>query len=256
VIAVARARYIVERNALAYRRMWPLFLAGFFEPILYLLSIGLGVGHLVGKLPAPDGGLVTYQAFVAPGMMAVAAMNAAVLDTTMSFFVKYKYLGTYDTILATPMTIAELSVGEVAWGLMRAALYAAAFQATMHAMGLVHSGWAVLAIPASLLIGFTFGGVGLASTTWMRSFIDFDYVNLVIVPMFLFSGTFFPLSRYPHALQLVVKATPLYQGVAIERALILGGVDAATLGHALYLLALGAAGIAVASRRLRPLLQP
>lgn len=256
MITVSRARYIVERNALAYRRMWPLFLSGFFEPLLYLLSIGLGVGHLVGKLPGPDGRLVSYQAFVAPGMLAASAMNGAVLDTTMSFFVKYKYLGTYDTVLATPMTIAELSVGEVTWGLMRAALYAGVFQITMQALGLVHSRWAVLAVPASLLIGFTFGGVGLASTTWMRSFIDFDYVNLAIVPMFLFSATFFPLTRYPHVLQWIVRATPLYQGVAIERALVLGGVDLATLGHVLYLVALGAAGIAVASRRLRPLLQP
>lgn len=256
MITLSRVGNIVERNALAYRRMWAIFLAGFFEPVLFLLSIGVGVGALVGKVPGPGGHLVTYREFVAPGMLAAAAMNAAVLDSTFNFFVKYKYLGTYDTMLSTPLSIAELSVGEVAWGQLRGAVYGAAFLVTMLVMGLVSSAWAVLAVPAALLIGFAFAGVGLASTTWMRSFVDFDAVNLVLAPMFLLSATFFPLERYPHTLQWVVRATPLYQGVALERGLILGAVDWTLLGHALYLLAMGTAGLVVAVRRLGPLLQP
>jgi lipooligosaccharide transport system permease protein len=256
VISVVRARHIVERNALAYRRMWPLFVAGFFEPILLLLSIGIGVGELVGKVAGPGGHLVTYREFMAPGMLAVAAMNASVLDTTFSFFVKYKYLGTYDTMLATPLTVSELSLGEVLFGQLRAAIYSAAFIATMAALGLVPSAWGLAALPGTMLIGFAFAGVGLASTTFMRSFIDFDYVNLALAPMFLMSATFFPLDRYPDAVQTVVRLTPLYQGVALERALILGVVEWSLLWHVAYLFLMGAAGIWLAVRRLRPLLQP
>lgn len=256
MIANRRALHIVERNALAYRRMWYVFLAGFAEPILYLLSIGIGVGALVGELPGPGGRLISYQEFVAPGMMAAAAMSGSVLDTTFNFFVKFKYLGTYDTMLATPIGVIDLAYGEVAWGLVRGAVYATAFLVTMVVMGLVASWWALLAVPASLLIGFAFAGVGLASTTWMRSFIDFDYVNLALFPLFLFSATFFPLTRYPGWLQLVIRLTPLYQGVAIERSLLLGDVGWPVLAHGAYLGALGWVGIRVASRRLGHLLQP
>jgi lipooligosaccharide transport system permease protein len=256
VISVARATRVMERNGLAYRRMWALFLAGFFEPLLFLLSIGIGVGGLVGKVAGPHATLVTYQEFVAPGMLAAAAMNGAVLDTTFSFFVKFKYMGTFDTMLATPMTIAELTTGEVGWGLLRGGIYSAVFLLTMMAMGLVHSAWAVLAVPAAVLVSLAFGGLGVFATTFMRSFVDFDYVNLAVAPMFLLSATFFPLQRYPHALQTVVRLTPLYQGVALERGLILGAVDASLAFHALYLVALGAAGITVGVRRLGPLLQP
>lgn len=256
MITLSRIGNIVERNALAYRRMWFIFLAGFFEPILFLLSIGIGVGALVGMVPAPGGEMVSYKVFVAPGMLAAAAMNASTLDTTFNFFVKYKYLGTYDTMLATPLGIAELSLGEITWGLLRGAVYGAAFLITMVFMGLVPSAWALLAVPAALLIGFAFAGVGLAATTWMRSFLDFDLVNVAMAPMFLLSATFFPIERYPHALQTVVRVTPLYQGVAIERALVLGKVDWTLMVHAAYLAVMGVAGLAVAVRRLRPLLQP
>jgi lipooligosaccharide transport system permease protein len=256
VITLSRVANVVERNTLAYRRMWPVFLAGFLEPMLFLLSIGIGVGHLVGNVPGPGGHLVTYQQFVAPGMLAAAAMNGSILDTTFSFFVKFKYLGTYDTMLATPLGRSELAFGEVTWGLLRGAVYGGAFLVTMAAMGLAPSPWALLAIPAALIIGFGFAGVGLASTTWMRSFIDFDFVNLVLAPMFLLSATFFPLGRYPHAMQSIVRATPLYQGVALERGLILGAVDVSLVWHALYLVVMGALGISVAVRRLGPLLQP
>ena len=256
MIATRRAVRIVERNALAYRRMWYVFLAGFFEPILFLLSIGVGVGHLVGKLPGPHGKLFPYQEYVAPGMMAAAAMNGSVLDTTFNFFVKFKYLGTYDTMLATPLGILDLAYGEVLWGFLRGAIYAGAFLLTMVAMGLVPSGWAALAVPGSVLIGFAFGGIGLASTTWMRSFVDFDFVNLALVPLFLFSATFFPLSRYPGGLQAVVRVTPLYQGVALERSLVLGDITWSLIPHAFYLVVIGWIGIRVAARRLGGLLQP
>lgn len=251
-----RSLKLVERNALAYRRIWYVFAAGFLEPVLYLLSIGLGVGALVGEVPLGDGRTVPYETFVAPGMLAASAMNGAVFDVTFNFFVKYKYAKTYDAVLATPIGVRHIALGETVWALLRGATYATAFLLTMVALGLVESWWAVLGLPAAVLIGYAFAGAGLAATTWMRSFIDFDYVTLAIMPMFLFSGTFFPLERYPEALRWVVRITPLYQGVALERALVLGEVGWGALGHVAYLAALGTAGLVVATRRLGRLLQP
>ncbi|HEV2767357.1 MAG TPA: ABC transporter permease [Acidimicrobiales bacterium] len=254
-VAGWRPLRLVERNALVCRRTWYVLVAGLFEPILYLVSIGLGVGALVAPVAVGGGREVPYEVFVAPGMLAVSAMNGVVFDTTFNFFVKYKYSKTFDAVLATPLEVADVAVGESAWALLRSAVYAAGFLLTMVALGLVQSWWAVLAVPAAVLIGFAFAGTGIAATTWMRSFVDFDYVILVIVPLFLFSATFFPLDRYPRALASVVQVTPLYQGVALQRALVLGDVGWDLLLHAGYLVAMGAAGVWVATRRLTLLLR-
>ena len=254
--ATGRSLHVVERNALSYRRMWLVFLTGFAEPILYLLSIGVGVGKLVGRVPGPGGHLVAYRTFVAPGLLAVAAMNGAVLDTTFNFFVKFKYMKTYDAMLATPLAAHDVASGEVAWALLRGTIYAVAFLGTMAVLGLVSSAWAVLAVPVAVLIGYAFAGAGLAATTYMRSFIDFDFVNLALIPLFLFSATFFPLSRYPDALAWVVRLTPLYQGVVVERALVVGVVQWSLLVHVAYLALLGWGGVRLAGSRLGRLLQP
>jgi lipooligosaccharide transport system permease protein len=247
--------HVVERDLLAYRRQWVIFLTGFAEPLLYLLSIGVGVGHLVGTVDT-GGQTVDYEAFVAPGLLAAAAMNGAVFDTTFNFFFKFKYTRSFDAMLATPLRTTDVALGELSWALLRGSIYAAAFLATMAAFGLVESPWAVFGLPAAMLIGFGFAGLGMAATTWMRSYVDFDYVNAGIIVLFLFSATFFPLSRYPTALQWVVQATPLYQGVALERGLTLGQVDWTLLLHAAYLAAMGIAGVRIAGTRLRRLLQP
>ena len=246
---------LVERNVQAYRRGWILFATGFFEPILFLLSIGIGVGELVGRLPV-GGQLVSYKEFVAPGLLASAAMNGALLDTTFNFFVKYKYSHTYDAIVATPLTAVDIALGEIGWALIRGALYSGAFLVTMLLFGLVPSWWALLAVPAAVLIGFAFAAIGLACTTYMRSWVDFDYVNLAIVPLFLFSATFFPITEYAAGLQAVIRVTPLYQGVALVRGLVLGQVEWFMLVHVVYLVVVGLVGLRVASRRIVRLLQP
>jgi lipooligosaccharide transport system permease protein len=254
-LAHRRSVHVVERNVLAYRRMWIVFLTGFFEPILFLLSIGIGVGELVGDLSV-GGQVVPYKTFVAPGLLAASAMNGSVFDTTFNFFVKFKYMHTYDGMLATPLGVRDVARGEVTWALMRGTVYATAFLVTMAALDLVDSWWAVLCVPGAVLIGFAFAGAGLGATTFMRSFIDFDFVNLAIVPMFLFSATFFPLSRYPDGIEWLVRVTPLYQGVALERSLALGDIHLGLLVHVAYLAAMGGIGVRVAGTRLRRLLQP
>ena len=251
-----RVGSVVERNVLSYRRRWGVFLSAFVEPFLFLFSIGIGVGQLVGELPGPGGDLVPYDAFVAPGLMAVAAMNGAIFDTTFNFFFKFKYARTFDAMLATPLGVGDVAAGEAAWALLRGGLNATTFLLAMLALGLVESGWAVLAVPGAILIGFAFAGAGLGLTTYMRSFVDFDYVNLAIVPLFLFSATFYPLDRYPDGLAWLVRCTPLYQGVALERALVFGDLRWSLLVHVAYLLTMGAVGVKVAGLRLRRLLQP
>jgi len=148
---------LVERNVLAYRRTWIIFLSGFLEPVLFLLSIGIGVGKLVGKLPF-DGHAVDYKQFVAPGLLASAAMNGSLLDTTFNFFIKFKYSHTYDAILASPLGTGDVATGEVMWALMRGAIYSTAFLLTMVAFGLVPSWWSLLVVPVAVLIGFAFAG--------------------------------------------------------------------------------------------------
>jgi lipooligosaccharide transport system permease protein len=247
---------LVERNVMVYRRLWLLLVSGFFEPLFYLLSIGVGVGQLVGDITLPGGRTVDYTAFVAPALLASSAMNGAVYDSTFNVFDKLKWKKVYDAVLATPLGPGDVALGEITWALVRGLIYATAFLVVMLAMGLVLSPWAVLALPAAILIGFAFAATGMAVTTYMRTWLDFEWVQLAIVPMFLFSATFYPLSTYPEVLQWVVRATPLYQGVALVRGLTTGDVGPALLVHVAYLALMGLLGLTVASRRLERRLLP
>jgi lipooligosaccharide transport system permease protein len=247
---------LVERNVMVYRRLWLLLVSGFFEPLFYLLSIGVGVGQLVGDITLPGGRTVDYTAFVAPALLASSAMNGAVYDSTFNVFDKLKWKKVYDAVLATPLGPGDVALGEITWALVRGLIYATAFLVVMLAMGLVLSPWAVLALPAAILIGFAFAATGMAVTTYMRTWLDFEWVQLAIVPMFLFSATFYPLSTYPEVLQWVVRATPLYQGVALVRGLTTGDVGPGLLVHVAYLALMGLLGLTVASRRLERRLLP
>lgn len=251
-----RPARVVERNVVAYRRLWKVFMTGFAEPFLYLLAIGVGVGQLVGDVPGPGSRPIAYEDFVAPGLMAASAMNGSVFDATFQFFFKFKWAHTFEAMLATPLSVLDVAAGELAWCLLRGTTYSGAFLAIMWAFGMVASPWGVLALPVAMLIGFAFAGAGMAATTWMRSFVDFDKINVVLMPMFLFSATFFPLSRYPGPLQAVVQWTPLYQGVELVRSLTLGDVRWGLLLHVAYLVGMGAIGLRITSRRLTKLLQP
>jgi lipooligosaccharide transport system permease protein len=181
-------------------------------------------------------------------------MNGAVYDSTFNVFHKLKYAKVYDAALATPLGPGDIALGEITWALSRGLLYAVAFLVVLAAMGLVHSAWVLVAVPASVLIGFAFAGTGMAATTYMRSWKDFDFVILATLPMFLFSTTFYPLSVYPRALQIVVECTPLYQAVALLRGFSFGVVGPAMLVNVAYLAVLGLVGLVVARRRLRRLL--
>jgi lipooligosaccharide transport system permease protein len=247
------SRHLVERHARVYRHTWLVLLSGFFEPLFYLLSIGVGLGKLVGTVTGPSGP-VSYTSFVAPALLATSSMNGAVFDSTFNVFFRLKYNKFYDAALATPMRAGDIALGEISWALLRGGLYGAAFMIVMLAMRLVHSPWAVLGLPSALLIGFAFAATGMAATTYMRSWQHFEFVMLAALPMFLFSTTFYPLSVYPRAIQIVVECTPLYQGVALLRGLTLGAVGPALLWHVAYLAVMGLLGLYVASLRIGRLL--
>jgi lipooligosaccharide transport system permease protein len=247
------SRHLVERHARVYRHAWLVLLSGFFEPLFYLLSIGVGLGALVGNVAGPHGP-VGYTSFVAPALLATSSMNGAVFDSTFNVFFRIKYNKLYDAALATPMRSGDIALGEISWALIRGGLYGSAFMIVMLALGLLHSPWAVLALPSALLIGFAFAAAGMAATTYMRSWQHFEFVTLVTLPMFLFSTTFYPLSVYPRAIQIIVECTPLYQGVALMRGLTLGAVGPALLWHVAYLAAMGLLGLYVASLRISQLL--
>jgi lipooligosaccharide transport system permease protein len=246
-------RLLLLRNYLAYREVWWVFVSGFLEPVFYLFSIGIGVGKLVPGFEL-HGHEISYAAFVAPGMLAASAMNGSLLDATYNFFFKLKYSKLFDQILATPMTTRDVARGELSWSLLRGGTYSAAFLLVMAAMGLVHSWWAVLAVPAALLIGLAFGGACMALTTWMRSWQDFEYVTLGTLPLFLFSATFFPLSAFPTAVQWLVEITPLYRGVVLCRELTTGVLTWESAASVLYLVAMGGIGLLLVGRRLDKLL--
>lgn len=244
---------LLYRNYLAYRRAWYIFVTGFLEPVFYLFSIGVGVGQLITGFEF-NGQSIGYAEFVAPGMLAASAMNGSLFDATFNFFFKLKYNKLFDQMLATPLTTMDIARGELSWSLIRGGIYSAGFLVIMLTLGLVSSWWAVLVVPAALLIGLAFGALAMALTTYMRSWQDFEFVTLLTLPMFLFSATFFPVSAYPGAVRWIVELTPLYRGVVLCRELTTGAVSWGSVASVAYLVVMGAIGLAVVRRRLDALL--
>ncbi len=254
MLSLGLGRFVVLRNITSFRRGWLVFLSGFFEPVFYLFSIGVGLGALVPNVRTDSGLVVPYADFVAPAMLASAAMNGAIADVTFNVFFKLRYARVYDVMLATPASPRDIAAGEVTWALIRGGIYSAGFVVVAAAMGFVHSLWGLLALPAALLIGAAFAAAGMYATTFLTSWQQFDLVFVVVQPLFLFSATFFPLGAYPPVLQGIVQLTPLYHAVSLERALLLGDVSLAVLGHTAYLMVLTVTGFALVSRRIGRLL--
>ncbi len=251
-----RAGSVLERNLFVYKHIWIILFSGFFEPLFYLFAARVGLGQLVGDLRNGSGERIDYAAFVAPALLAASAMNGALYESTMNIFFKLRYAKVYDGMLATPLGPFDIALGEIGWSLIRGALYAVGFIAVMWVAGLLQSPLALLGLPAALLIGFAFAGAGMAATSFMRSWQDFDLVNLAILVLFLFSATFYPLSVYPQWLQLVAQLSPLYHGVVLIRSITLGTLELSLLWHALFLVTMGTFGLGVSAFRLGKLLTP
>jgi lipooligosaccharide transport system permease protein len=243
---------LVERNLASSRHGWLVVVSGFFEPLFYLLALGVGVGALVGSLDV-GGKDVSYREFVAPALLAASAMNGAIYESGNVFF-KLKYARTYEGVLATPLTVRDIALGELLYTLMRGTVYSVGFVSVMLALGLLESPWAVLLVPASLLISAGFAAAGVFGTTLMRSWADFAFIELCTLPMFLFSATFVPASEYPHRVAWLLPLTPLYHGVELLRALTLGDVTPLALVNVAYLVAMTALFFVLADRKLTKLL--
>lgn len=248
-----RTHVILERSLRVYRQSWLAVLSGFFEPLFYLLAMGRGLGALVGPIQF-GGAPVSYAAYIAPALLATSAMNGAVLDSTNNVFFKMKFAKLYDGMLSTSLGPVDVALGEIIWSLFRGGLYATAFVLVMLALGLLASWWALLAVPVALLVAFGFAAVGMAITSYMKTFQHLEWVTVALLPMFLFSTTFYPLGVYPRPIQLLVECLPLYHGIELMRALCLGLVTPGLFLHLLYFVVMIAVGVSVASRRLETLL--
>jgi lipooligosaccharide transport system permease protein len=252
-----RPESLVARNFSVQVRAVPyVWATGLLEPVFYLLSIGIGIGHLVGTVAGPNGAEVPYANFVAPALLATTAMNGAIYESTTNIFAKLHWTKLYDAVIATPLSPGDIAIAEVGFAVVRCLVYAAVFLAVMAALGDTSSWWALLTVPTATLIGITFAAGGFASTCFMRSWTDFDKIQLVILPLFLFSGTFYPLSVLPRWLQLVVEWLPLYPGVALCRGFSLGQLSWGMAGQATYLLVLAIGAGAIGRRRVTKLLTP
>ncbi|MDT7799298.1 MAG: lipooligosaccharide transport system permease protein [Actinomycetota bacterium] len=249
-----RASALIERATMVYRNSWLIFLSGAAEPFLYLLAFQLGFGRLVSEVTGPDGRPMSYVAFVAPALLATSAMNGAVFESTFNLFFKLRYAKLYDAMLATPIGPLDVALGEIGWAILRGGVYAVAFLGIAAAMGLLASWWALLMVPAALLVGLAFSAIGMALVTFVKSTAQFDYIQLVLMPMFLFSTTFFPLTVYPEPLQWVVRCFPLYHAIELMRGLATGFLSPSMLGNLAYLLVLGGVGLWASTRRIAKLL--
>ncbi|MFL0565630.1 ABC transporter permease [Microbacterium sp. 179-I 1D1 NHS] len=245
---------VVQRGFLAARSSsWAVVLSGFFEPVFYLASMGLGLGSLIGDVQTSQGIEVSYAAFIAPALLAVSAMNGAIYDSTWNVFFKLNYGKLYEGMLATSLGPLDVALGEILYALLRGLLYATGFMIVMQVLGLNLAWTAILAIPAVLLIAFGFASLGMAITSYMKTFQHMDWINFVLLPMFLFSATFYPITVYPGWVQSIVMALPLWHGVELIRGLTTGILSVGMLWHVLYYVVMIAVGLVFTTKRLRAL---
>jgi lipooligosaccharide transport system permease protein len=247
-------RAVVARGLLATKsNNWLIIISGFFEPVFYLLSLGIGFGAIVGTVQTSTGTEVPYAAFIAPALLAVSAMNGAVYDSTWNVFFKLHYAKLYQGMLTTTLGPLDVALGEIMLALLRGALYASGFMIIMQVLGLNLSWTAIFALPAVLIIAFGFASLGMAITSYLKTFQQMDWVNFVMLPMFLFSATFYPISVYPQAIQWIIQALPLWHGVELIRGFTTGSLDAMVWVHLGYFGLMIGIGILVTTRRLRTL---
>lgn len=245
---------VVQRGLVAARSSsWAVVLSGFFEPVFYLASMGIGLGVMIGNITLADGAEVSYAAFIAPALLAVSAMNGAIYDSTWNVFFKLNYGKLYEGMLSTSLGPLDVALGEIMYAMLRGLVYASGFLIIMQVAGLNLSWTAVLALPAVLLIAFGFASLGMAVTSYMKTFQHMDWINMVLLPMFLFSATLFPITNYPEWVQGIIQAFPLWHGVELIRGLTTGALHIGMLWHVAYYLIMIAVGLVFTTKRLRAL---
>ena len=248
-----RSRAIMERAYIAFRSStWMIVVSGFVEPVLFLLSFGYGLKDLVGDITVA-GQPIGYVAFITPALLATSAMNGAIYDSTMNVYFKLKHDRIYHGMLATSLGPMDVALGEISWALLRGLSYSIGFMAIVAPLGLIPSAWGILAIPAAVLIAFGFASFGMAVTSYMKSWQQLEIVNIVLLPMFLFSGSFYPLSVFPEWLQTIIRLFPLAHAIDLVRGLTLGNISWALVGHAMYFVVMIVVGLFFTTKRLNAL---
>ena len=242
-----------RRNAALYRRTWKMnILPNFFEPVLYLVGMGFGLGSYMSRGLDP----VEYVAFIGPGLMAAAAMNGGTFETTYNVFIKLHFQRLYDAYLGTPAMIQDIVFGEILWAMTRAFIYGTAFAVVL--FGLTLLGYPIITSPAALaapllilLTGLCFSLIGAWFTSIIENIDWYSYFyTLFLTPLFLFSGIFFPTNTFPYGEQ-IAWCTPLYHAVRIARGLAQGPLGMEHLISTLWLIALSALLLLVLPRMMR-----
>lgn len=248
-----RPYVLLERGWLAFRSStWVPVFTGFLEPVLFLLAFGYGMGNLIGNISI-ESTSIDYTLFIAPGLLATSAMNGAIYDSTWNVFWKLNESKLYKTMLSTPLGPLDIALGEITWALLRGLVYSIGFLTVVTTFGLVPSFWAILAIPAASLVAFGFASVGMAVTSFFKTYQQMGFINVLMLPMTLFSGSLYPISVYPEWLEKVIMALPLWHGIELVRAFWFGNIGSDILVHVAYFAVMIAFGLFITSRRLRAL---
>lgn len=226
-----------QRNMTVYRRTWKInFLPPLLEPVLYLLAFGAGLGVMIEKINY-GGQTMSYVKFIAPALVAVAVMQNAFFENTYASFVRMYYQKTFDAMLATPLSLGDVIAGEIIWGATKSVIAAALMTPVLALLGLIEMPWGLLIIPLALLGGLAFGSIGMYFTSVTPTIEVFNIpVFLFVTPMFLFSGTFFPLENLPPWAGTLAAAFPLTHLVALARSAAFGQRGPETLIGLLYLI--------------------
>jgi lipooligosaccharide transport system permease protein len=232
---------------------WTILASGFFEPVFYLLAMGIGLGSLLDAVPGPGGVPMTYAAYLAPALLATSAMNGAIYDSTWNVFFKLRLSRLYEAMMQTSLGPLDVALGEIAMALLRGLLYAGGFLVVITGMGLVTSWWGLLMVPAAVLVAAGFASVGMAVTSLLKTFQHMDVITVAMLPMFLFSATLYPIDIYPGAVQLAIMALPLWHAVELMRQLSVGVFDASTSVHVAYFVGMSMLGLWATTLRLRAL---
>jgi len=248
-----RPQQVLLRNWLSFKSSaWIAVVSGFYEPVLYLLSFGYGIGELVGNISTSTGN-ISYAAYIAPGLLATSAMNGAMFDSTWNVFFKLNESRLYKAMLATSLGPLDVALGEIAWALLRGGIYATAFTVVLAGLGLVTSWWALLAVPAAIIVAFGFASFGMAITSYMKSHHQMNFFEIFLLPMFLFSGAFYPLTVFPGWAQAIIKALPLGQGIELVTKAMTGNFGINILVNIAYFVVMICVGLFFTTRRLNAL---
>jgi lipooligosaccharide transport system permease protein len=241
-----------QRNLTVYRQSWKIsFIPPLLEPLFYLLAFGAGLSGLIGSVRY-QGEEISYVRFIAPALIAITVMNSAFFENTYSSFVRMYYYKTFDAMMATPLTVEEIIAGEILWGATKSVIATAIMMAVISLFGLIRYPEGLLLLPLAFLGGLAFGAAGMVCTAVTPSIELFNLpVFLFITPMFLFSGTFFPIDNLPLWAQKTAAFLPLANLVDLSRSFTNGRIDASLLSCVGYLAAFASVACPLAIRKMR-----